>query len=485
MRGHPEAFQNALDFAEHHYKAVPIHTVTAGKCSCGKPDCDKPGKHPRTPHGLDDATTDEIQLRRWNDRWPGSNWGVVAGDSASVIDIDSKSGGDHREVLDEYDLSERPIVWTGAAVDGDLEGVRGAHVYCAPGTPTAPKTAATGVEICGDRHYMLIPGSRHHSGHMYEWSNGVRPWTVELQPVPVALLLPEQSSNGHKKTAPPVEGVIPNHERNTTLASMAGTMRKRGFSVEAIAAALLIENRTRCKPPLPTGEVRTIARSIGRYAPTDDVTVGALSELNTLLGLDDVGKKIDEVKVFGEGTRATVWLEMDDGSHVALNPLSAYLTTPKLALEMAVTTGARPVLKAGDVMKAASLIHSIGHHHQSVEVEHRAAAIAEDYLRAAAIAEFDMADQGSRWKAFTYLNENPSTEVVLQDVKTGIRYVLMGRFSQFVRLMGGVSDSVLRDVLTVGWQKRGAEGQIKATQPKLKNTQRLRFFEVPAGWEDR
>jgi hypothetical protein len=46
-------------------------------------------------------------------------------------------------------------------------------------------------------------------------------------------------------------------------------MRSRGFTREAIEAALLEENRLRCDPPLPNAEVTGIARSISRYPPGD------------------------------------------------------------------------------------------------------------------------------------------------------------------------------------------------------------------------
>jgi len=64
-------------------------------------------------------------------------------------------------------------------------------------------------------------------------------------------------------TAAPVEGDILDGERNTTLTSLAGTMRKRGMTPVAIEAALQAENTARCRPPLPVAEVRTIAHSIG------------------------------------------------------------------------------------------------------------------------------------------------------------------------------------------------------------------------------
>jgi tight adherence protein B len=67
--------------------------------------------------------------------------------------------------------------------------------------------------------------------------------------------------------APTVLGEIPVGARNTTLISFAGSMRRRGMSVEAILAALRVENATRCRPPLPPSEVELIAAGVGRYTP--------------------------------------------------------------------------------------------------------------------------------------------------------------------------------------------------------------------------
>jgi hypothetical protein len=68
-------------------------------------------------------------------------------------------------------------------------------------------------------------------------------------------------------TTPAEHGHIPQGQRNAALASLAGAMRRRGASEEAIAAALLVENQRRCDPPLSETEVRGIAKRIGRYAP--------------------------------------------------------------------------------------------------------------------------------------------------------------------------------------------------------------------------
>ncbi len=68
------------------------------------------------------------------------------------------------------------------------------------------------------------------------------------------------------------DGTIPNGQRNSTLASLAGTMRRRGMGEAAIRAALIAENDARCDPPLDADEVRRIAESVGRYTPAEPVT---------------------------------------------------------------------------------------------------------------------------------------------------------------------------------------------------------------------
>ena len=66
----------------------------------------------------------------------------------------------------------------------------------------------------------------------------------------------------HAASAPTsAAGKIPEGQRNVHLASLAGSMRRRGMSPSAIEAALIEENR-RCDPPLAESEVRVIAKSI-------------------------------------------------------------------------------------------------------------------------------------------------------------------------------------------------------------------------------
>ncbi len=58
--------------------------------------------------------------------------------------------------------------------------------------------------------------------------------------------------------------------RNATLMTLAGSMRARGMSQQAIEGALQIENQSRCQPPLDEREVARIAASVSRYPPSID-----------------------------------------------------------------------------------------------------------------------------------------------------------------------------------------------------------------------
>ena len=62
------------------------------------------------------------------------------------------------------------------------------------------------------------------------------------------------------------DGPITSGARNSTLFSIAASMRNKGLSADSIHKAISNENQTRCVPPLADDEVRRIATSAGSYA---------------------------------------------------------------------------------------------------------------------------------------------------------------------------------------------------------------------------
>jgi putative DNA primase/helicase len=130
-----------------------------------------------------------------------------------------------------------------------------------------------GLDVRADGGYVVAPPSRHASGGDYVWEASSDPMRDEPAEMPAWLisLLAGQPENGsHRvngKNSPGGTGEIPEGQRNNTLTSEAGKMRRAGMSEEAIYAALRIVNQERCRPPLDDAEVRKIARSVARYEP--------------------------------------------------------------------------------------------------------------------------------------------------------------------------------------------------------------------------
>jgi putative DNA primase/helicase len=142
---------------------------------------------------------------------------------------------------------------------------RGRHLYylCPEGAEirNSASKLAPGLDVRGAGGYVIVPPSIHSSGHQYTWVHEEAPvaqapaWLLERLSTPA-----RQSTPGTDHNA-----AIPKGRRNAALTSLAGTMRRRGATREAIEAALLAENRQRCERPLPEAEVVRIAASVTRY----------------------------------------------------------------------------------------------------------------------------------------------------------------------------------------------------------------------------
>ncbi|MDD3580091.1 MAG: bifunctional DNA primase/polymerase [Desulfobacca sp.] len=256
----------ALDYARRGWPVIPLWWVTEdGRCACGNPECGNPGKHPLGKlvlHGVHDATTDQAIIREWWTQYPEANIGVATGQASGlvVLDIDPRNGGDIKKLPGNLPLT--PTVATGGG---------GQHYYLRhPGDSV--KNAGglagyAGVDFKADGGCVVAPPSNHNSGRQYSWD--YRPETTPLSSIPDWLLRliqtpPAQQSQAQALTdgQPILDG-----QRNLTLTSLAGTMRRRGFGEAAIRAALEVENRARCQPPLDDAEVARIARSVMRYRP--------------------------------------------------------------------------------------------------------------------------------------------------------------------------------------------------------------------------
>jgi putative DNA primase/helicase len=233
------------------WSVFPLHTPIDGACDCRRPECSSPGKHPRTKNGLTDATTNATQIRKWWAWWPTANIGAVVPDGFVVVDVDL---ADLAAVFDSDELPSTATSRTG----------RGQHLIYRTRAPIRPKVGVREhVDLRGPGSYIVVPPSRHISGAAYEWVASIEEGIADAPPW-IAEATPSTRTVGHALDNP---DTIPDGQRNATLTSLAGTMRRRGMTVEEIEIALLAVNARRCQPPLPDDEVRAIASSIGRYEP--------------------------------------------------------------------------------------------------------------------------------------------------------------------------------------------------------------------------
>ena len=85
-------------------------------------------------------------------------------------------------------------------------------------------------------------------------------------------LSPEDATQSSLSAAPKVEDTIQIGNRNRVLASIVGSMRRRGLTAEEMGPALHAVNKRRCKPPLERSEVQKIVESICRYPPDRNAT---------------------------------------------------------------------------------------------------------------------------------------------------------------------------------------------------------------------
>ena len=225
-------------------------------------------KKPLTKHGLKDGTQTRLGIEDYKKQHPGCNWGGFF-PGQLIIDVDPRHGGSLGSLTAKYGALPKTRT--------HKTGGGGYHlIFRQPAGYDIRNTVSLdglpGVDRRGNGGYIVLPGSIHESGSVYE--------VIDDSPIaeaPAALL----TDNSYRK-AESIPGDIPQGQRNQTLASIAGTMRGRGLSVGVIEASLLEVNRLQCKPPLPEAEVIAISQSIGRYTPNGNGNICIYTNVTTL-----------------------------------------------------------------------------------------------------------------------------------------------------------------------------------------------------------
>ncbi|MBL1216602.1 MAG: hypothetical protein D8M59_03820 [Planctomycetes bacterium] len=233
--------------------------------------CRSGAKKPITEHGLLDASTDKAQIAEWWGQHPDANIAIRT-DGLIVIDVD---GPDNSWLLDDVDKQQE---LANAPTSITPRGGRH-HIFRAPNGRTYRNSAskvAPHVDVRADGGYIVAPPSVV-DGKTYRWLEGSGlDWPPEELTEPPSWLLEildgiaanrGRASEAQSGGGADDRSLIPEGNRNATLTSMAGSMRRRGMSESAILAALHQTNQEQCQPPLDDREVQKIAESVSRYEP--------------------------------------------------------------------------------------------------------------------------------------------------------------------------------------------------------------------------
>lgn len=231
------------------------------------------GKVPATRNGVKDASTAPRKAAIWWARYPERGVALATGQpsGAWALDLDGKVGtdafvalqGEHGRVPET--VASRTggggyhLLWR-MPEDGDVRN--------------SASQVAEKVDVRGTGGYIVLPPSLHPSGDRYEWLAGRSPdectvkaapdWLIEMVRAPTV-----SAADGKRVTVPDTipEGGGPFGGRDEALFRIGCSLRAKGLSHSAIEAALLVENRDRCLPPLDEATVIRKAEQASKYEP--------------------------------------------------------------------------------------------------------------------------------------------------------------------------------------------------------------------------
>ncbi len=291
--------QQAIEYARYGYQVFPVYGIREGKCACGKDDCEHPGKHPMTPKGLKDATSDPKTVQNWFTSCPDANIGIRTGRESGLLalDIDPKNDGYEslQELVSQHgDLPNTQQVITGGG------GIHFYFEYPNDGKPipnAANLGGFSGIDFKGDNGYIVAPDSDHMSGGVYDWEISSSPDLIGLAVAPNWLL--QLCRNGKSHISQPLSGQsdwptealtgVEKGMRNETCFKLACRYRQKGLS-QTETNAILVQWGSLCNPPLAIDEIADCINSAFSYEKAESNTSSKL----TLTALSDLVNEPEE-----------------------------------------------------------------------------------------------------------------------------------------------------------------------------------------------
>jgi hypothetical protein len=180
----------------HQLAVVPSHGMKDGRCTCDNKNCEHPGRHPRTPRGLEDATIDRELTRQFWTRWPKAKVIVATGQQGIIaVTVRGQKG---RQALDRLadpdEAPSEPFKFQGRC--------RRIYLCRVPehAIPNGRVRLAEGVVVHGRGSFIVVPRNVTRPGRykqLYEREIGPAPsWLLKLLGAPAPPDTPHLEKDG-------------------------------------------------------------------------------------------------------------------------------------------------------------------------------------------------------------------------------------------------------------------------------------------------
>lgn len=276
-------------------------------------------KKPQVKDWPNEATTDRAKIAAWWGQNPNAGIGLATGSQSKIFAVDIDAGHGGFETLAKLpSMPETVISNTGGG---------GKHIFFKYPSIEVRNSAGkigAGIDVRAEGGYVVVPKSPHPSGHFYEWDKEHLPSKYPVADAP-AWLLKLLVDDKPQIVTTPADGAYISGQRNNALTSLAGTMRRKNMSEDAIFLALNAENLNRCIPPLPEMEVRLIVSSVMRYDASAAMPLVARDRVTAEWGLvksvyewPNIANEYSEVKPadFSQKELADFWTSITAGIDV-------------------------------------------------------------------------------------------------------------------------------------------------------------------------
>ena len=223
-------------------------------------------KRPLVKGWQEKATTDRETIMRWWTQWPHALIGCPTGHGFWVVDLDMKKGQNGIEEFKELARRHQPGIGLMEQLFPNttrvLTPTGGMHLWWlypdGVHIPNSVRALGPGIDVRGEGGYVIVPAR----GSGYEWAEECPAAEAPSWLLDLVVKVAKAGGGSGAEVEEIAEG-----ERYDRLFRIGASLRGRVLSQEGIRAALLVENESRCKPPLSAEEVETIAHQAGQYPP--------------------------------------------------------------------------------------------------------------------------------------------------------------------------------------------------------------------------